>query len=294
MNSSLITLEAQLGIAAMLLRSFIVGLLVIVLGQASLKAQGRLIAVDSSRALYEINMTNGAKTQIGTVSANASTTGGLAVNPNTGVIYLTSTGNDSLFTLDIATGNATLVGAYGDAAVVMHGLEYHNTNGTLYGVSSHNNGLYSINILTGAATLIGTSGLTSFSNLGYNSDTNVMYSTNSGTDSFYTMNVATGGTTLIGALSGPTNPNGLAYNFDNQTMYLVDNTTDNLYTINLNTGAATLIGSTGTGNLLGLAYVAAIPEPSTILLLSGSVAGVLLTYRMRRRSPRNARPAIKK
>ena len=37
-------------------------------------AQERLIAVDSSRALYEVNMSTGAKTQIGTVSANASTT----------------------------------------------------------------------------------------------------------------------------------------------------------------------------------------------------------------------------
>lgn len=38
-------------------------------------AQGRLICVDSSRALFEVNMQTGAKTQIGTVSANAGTTG---------------------------------------------------------------------------------------------------------------------------------------------------------------------------------------------------------------------------
>ena len=251
---------------------------------STLLAQGRLIAVDSSRALSEINMLTGAKTSIGTVSANAGTTGGLAFDRGTGIVYLTSTSNDSLYTLNLATGTATLVGAYGDAAVVMHGLEFHQGNGLLYGVSSHNNGLYSISTVTGTATLIGTSTLTSFTNLGYDSDTNIMYATNSGADSFYRMNIATGATTLIGPLSGPTNPNGVAYNFDNQTMYMVDNNTDNLYTINLNTGAATFVGSNGAGNLLGLAYVTAIPEPSTVVLISGAVViGYLGTRRWRKR-----------
>lgn len=213
-----------------------------------------LIAVDSSRGLYEIDPTTGAKTQFGTVSANAGTCGGLAIGAGN-LVYLTSTSLDSLFTLDLATGTATLVGAYGDAAIVMHGLEYVPTTDTLYGVSSHNNGLYEINKTTGAATLIGTSGLTSFSNLGWNSTTGVMYSSNSGADSFYTMDLATGATTLLGPLNGPTNPNGIAYDPLTQTMYLVCNSTDSLYTVDLATGAATLVGSTGTGNLLGLAWL---------------------------------------
>jgi DNA-binding beta-propeller fold protein YncE len=137
----------------------------------------------------------------------------------------------------------------------MHGLEYVPSTDTLYGVSSLNNGLYEINKTTGAATLIGTSGLTSFTNLGWNSLTGTMYATNSGTDSLYTMNLATGAMTLVGALSGPTNPNGLAFDAENGILYLVDNSTDSLYNVNMTTGAATLIGSTGTGNLLGLAYI---------------------------------------
>jgi len=137
----------------------------------------------------------------------------------------------------------------------MHGLEYVPATDKLYGVSSHNNGLYEIDKTTGAASLIGTSGLTSFTNLGWDSIAGVMYATNSGTDSLYTMNLATGATTLVGPLTGPTNPNGLAFDPDTGTMYLVDNSTDSFYTINLATGAATLIGSTGTGNLLGLAYI---------------------------------------
>lgn len=212
-----------------------------------------MIAVDSSRALYEIDITTGTKTSIGTVSANAGTTAGLAIGAGN-VVYLTSTGNDSLYTLDLATGTATLVGAYGDSAIVMHGLEYVPATAKLYGVSSHNNGLYDINTATGAATLIGTSGLSSFTNLGWDSTNGIMYATNSGADSFYTMNLATGAATLVGALTGPTNPNGLAYLAATDTLYMVDNNTDSLYTINRATGAATLIGSTGSGNLLGLAW----------------------------------------
>lgn len=238
------------------------------LALAALASSGvaqRMIACDSSRVLSEIDITTGAKTAIGTISVNAGTTAGLAYDRASQTMYLTSTGNDSLYTLDITTGTATLVGAYGDSAIVMHGLEWDSSTGTLYGESSHNGGLYSISTVTGVATLIGTSGLTGFTNLGFDSANNVMYATNGGTDSLYTMNLGSGAATLVGALNGPTNPNGVAFNSDDGTMYLVDNSTDTLYSINLATGAATVIGSTGTGNLLGLAYIPREPAmPFTI------------------------------
>ena len=214
-----------------------------------------IVAVDSNRALSEVNPATGAKTPIGTVTANAGTTAGLAVGASN-IVWVTSTTLDSLFTVDLATGTATLVGAYGDPAVVMHGLEYVGATDTLYGLSSHNNGLYNINKTTGVATLIGTSGLTSFTNLGWNSVTGVMYATNSGTDSLYTINLATGAATLVGALgSGVANPNGLAFDPDTGVLYMVDNNTDTFYTVSMATGAATPIGPMGAGNLLGLAYI---------------------------------------
>ncbi|HSL18539.1 MAG TPA: hypothetical protein VLB51_11600 [Methylomirabilota bacterium] len=220
----------------------------------TVEAQTHLIAVDSSRSLWEIDRVTGAKTQFGTVSSNAGTTAGLAIGAGN-TVFLTSTGNDSLYTLDLPTGTATLVGAYGDSAIVMHGLEYVPATNTLYGASSHNGGLYEINQATGAATLIGTTGLTSFSNLGWNSDTGVMYLTNSGADSFYSIDLATAAVTLIGPLNGPTNPNGVAYDPDAGTLFVVCNSTDALYSVDMATGAATLIGSTGSGNLLGLAWI---------------------------------------
>lgn len=252
---------------------------------ASVRAQ--MYAVDSNRSLYLIDINTGAKTQIGTVSANAGTAAGLAYSAASNTVYLSSTGNDSLYTLDLTTGVATLVGAYGDSAIVMHGFEFDDSTGILYGMSSHNNGLYSISTTTGLATLIGTSGLTSFTNLGYNSITDQLFATNSGTDSFYLMNRASGAVTLIGALIGPTNPNGLAFNRDNQLLYLVDNSTDNLYTINTMTGATTLIGSTGSGNLLGLVYIP-VPEPGTWMLM-GCGAAFFAVRRWSRRGQRTRR-----
>jgi hypothetical protein len=218
---------------------------------------GRLIAVDSSRALYELDMGTGARASIGTVSSNAGITAALARDPATGTVYLSSTSLDELFTLDLGTGNATLVGPYGGTSTVMHGLEFDSSTGTLYGGSNGN--LFRINRTTGAATQVGTSGLTSFTNLGYNSYTDVLFATDSGTDSSYIVNRATGAMTLLGALNGPTGPSGLAFNPSDGRMYLVDNSTDSLYTISPSTGGAALIGSTGVGNLLGLVH---IPEPA--------------------------------
>ncbi|MCU0688242.1 MAG: hypothetical protein MUE97_00655 [Phycisphaerales bacterium] len=221
--------------------------------------QERLIAVDSSRALSEINPATGVRTQIGTVSANAGTCGGLAHNCQTNTLWLTSTSNDSLYTLDVATGTATLVGTYDGSTtspIVMHGLEWDSTTGTLWASSSHNGGLYSVNTSTGVATLVGLTGLSSFTNLVHDPVANKLYATNGSTDSFYEIDRTTGAATLIGTLLGPTNPHGLAFNRSNNTIYLVCSNTDTLYRINPATGAAAAIGSVGTSNLLGLAWVA--------------------------------------
>lgn len=202
------------------MRNTLTAIGLVAMASTAVASGGRMIAVDSSRALYDIDITTGAKTQFGTVSSNAGTTAGLAYDPVSQTMYLTSTSLDSLFTLDITTGTATLVGPYDAStpAIVMHGLEYDPSTGKLYGFSSHNTGtFYEIDKNTGAATMIGTvSGTLSFQNLGYNSDTNVMYMTSGGrtggiSDALHTVDPLTGAVIDIGPLGASTNPNGLAY-----------------------------------------------------------------------------------
>ena len=219
---------------------------------ASTSAAQFLVAVDS--AVSTIDSATGAKTPFATLSATVGVASGLAYDAATRTMYLSSSNINSLFRLDLATGTTTSVGSYGAGVILIHGLEFDSSTGRLYGASSGGS-IYVIDRSTGSATSIGTSGLTGPINLGYDARNKVMYATNSNTDSLYRMNLATGTASLIGPLNGPTSPQGLAYDSDTGVMYLVDNSTDNLYSIDLGTGAATLIGTTGTGNLLGLAYL---------------------------------------
>jgi hypothetical protein len=234
------------------MHAFGIAALVLAAGSSAALGQGRMIAVDSGRILYEIDRTTGNKVVIGAVSANAGTTGGLAYDAVSGTVYLTSTNNDALYTLDIATGDATLVGLYNED-VVMHGLEWNSGNNTLYGGSRGD--VHTIDTTTGQSTLLITSGLTSFANLVYDSLNDAMYMTSSSTDFFYALDLDGLLANFVGPLAGPTNPNGLAYVAEEDTIYLICNNTDSLYTVDPATGNTTLIGSTGDGNLLGLVWI---------------------------------------
>lgn len=250
------------------------------------RAQGTLFAVDSNRNVYQINAATGAATLAGVAPPEVGVPAGLAFDPATQTVYLTSTNFDSLYRYDLLTSTAILIGPYGVIPdFVMHGLEFDTSTGTLYGASTHDGGVYTINTATGTATLVGLTGQTTNpTNLVHDPFGNVMYATSSNTDSFYSVNRATGALTLIGALGGPTNPNGLAFNTDDGLIYLVDNNTDSLYTINPATGAATLIGATGTDNLLGLVFIP-VPEPTTWATASAiGLAGLFLCGRRRRRA----------
>src|SRR5262245_51562671 len=93
---------------------------------APVQAQ-RLIGLDSSRTVWDIDITTGARTLLGTISANAATVGGLAYDLVTGRLFTTSTSLHQVFTVDVTNWSATLIGSYGLASPFMHGLEWDPT-----------------------------------------------------------------------------------------------------------------------------------------------------------------------
>jgi len=233
---------------------------------------GQLIAIDSTRILYEIDPATGAKTQIAIVSSFVGTAAGLARDPSSGTIYLTSATTDTLYTLDVGTGIPTVIGGYGTTSVVMHGLEWDSTQNTLWGGSGGN--LWHINPANGFASLVGLSGLSAFMNLGYVPGADVLYGTNNGTDNLYQVNRNTGTVTLVGPLmGGATNPSALAYDTDNSVLYMLDANNDSLYTVDPATGAATLVGPHGPSDLLGLVYIPGTPPHTPFCFGDGTGTG---------------------
>ncbi|MBK8975613.1 MAG: hypothetical protein IPM29_06780 [Planctomycetes bacterium] len=100
-----------------------------------------MIAVDSTLgpdAVYELSLTTGAKTALGTLSSNTAIPGKLAYDAIGGKLSATANGTDSLFIIDVTNWDARLVGPFSvTSSVVMQGCELDLSTGTLYGMSSH-------------------------------------------------------------------------------------------------------------------------------------------------------------
>ncbi len=220
--------------------------------------RGRLIAIDSSRALADIDPRTGAKTALPTANAAASTTAGLAYDEATGRVFLSSTGNDSLFTLDIATAAVTLIGSYGNAAPRHARARWDSGTHTLFGISAHDGGLYTINPSTGLASLIGLTGLvgtSTFINLVYDSRRDVLHATSSLTDSFCTHQPRHRRGHAHRFPRRVRQPRPLAYDADNDLVYLLDNTSDAPTPSTAPPAPPPSSALNGAGNFIGLAYV---------------------------------------
>jgi hypothetical protein len=215
----------------------------------------RLLAADSNRTLYELDLVTAQRTPVVTLAAAIGTPSGLAFDPASGTLYAASASNRALYTIDPSIGAVTLIGPFGDPALNMHGLELDTSTGQLWGASQHDGGIYTIDRLTGAATLLVTTGLGSFTNLGYDSRADVLFATNGFGDTLQRVDRATGALSLVGPLQTSGNPNGLAFHSGTGVLYLIDNSSDQLYAIDTATGRAHVVGPTGAGNLLGLAFV---------------------------------------
>lgn len=228
--------------------------------------------------LFTINRYTGATTAFGGLSSNINiSSGGLAINPVTGVMYATGGVGDpnpnvahqstGLLTIDKITGAATLVGyaagncCTGDFGIMLNGLGF-RSDGTLFANGSALGGpsypdpstshLYTVDLATGAATNIGPTGVTLGRSLGYS---------------------------------------GLAFNNNGALLSLgsLDAASGALYSVNTFNGAAISLSGTGLpygsgpihfGVDGGLAFVPAVPEPETyVMMLAGLGLIGFIAYR---------------
>ena len=231
--------------------------------------------------LFSINRSTGATTAFGGLSSSINlSSGGLAINPLTGVMYATGGFNDGvnayqstgLFTIDKTTGAATLVGfaggncCTGDFGIMLNGLGF-RSDGTLFAngwalggpsyPDSSTSHLYTVDLATGTATNIGPSGVTLGRSLKYS---------------------------------------GLAFSDDGTLLSLgsLDAASGALYSVNTANGTATSLSGTGlpygTGPIhfgvdggLAFAPTAPVPVPAAVWLFGSGLLGLIGVARRKAR-----------
>lgn len=244
-----------------------------------------LVAIDNGAdSLVQIDSVTGVKTTVGSLGTDVSF-GDLAYDGST-LFMLGGRGNNGLFSVNTTTGAATLIGLHGIND--LFGLAFNAATGTLYATQfSGGQGVYTLNSLSGAATFLsnvtpGIGGLT------FNTSTNQLVGTQDGAGSFYSINAATGAKTLLSAGSGFVNDGDLAFDASTNAYFLGDYN-GNLYRYDASTYNRTLVAA-NLGGLDGIAIlssVAAVPEPSTWMLMLIGMAGV--GFSMRRKEKQTLR-----
>ena len=177
-------------------------------------------AVNSvTNKFIKINKTTGAVTVIGPCvptqdPINEAFTG-MAIDPTTGIIYLSSSNYSSsswLYMVNPSTGTPSLVGVITNSPITI--AIAINNNGQMYGYDIVNDVMLSINKSTAAGTVLGSLGFDANFGQGMDFDpiTGTLYLAAFNNSTFQaelrTANTTTGNTTFIGAL-GSTTPGGL-------------------------------------------------------------------------------------
>ena len=153
---------------------------------------------------------------------------------------------------------------------------------------TNNDDLYTINTSTGAATFVGESGIsTSNRGLAFSPMGDLYLKSGS---QLSILDPLTGQSISLGATLDASTNNALAFN-PSGVAYSISRTgaTTRLVTLNLTTGTVTDIGDMGTGAIAALVFVdddiAAVPEPSAVVLqLTGVGAFVLFARRRLRKT----------
>lgn len=226
--------------------------------------------------LWTIDTVTGAGTLVGATGTSA--TFGAAFAPD-GSLY---TVTDSYSTagkvgrFNLTTGAVTSVSG---AAVGVPGLMVFEfaSDGTFYAASWGTNSLYTINLATGLPTLVGALGFSGIMDLAFDSAGDLWAVDGS---SLFEIDTATGAGTFVTAI-GLGCSMGIAFD-SSDNLFATDYCAadSGLYRINTVTGAASLIGLTGiSAPHGGDIYVASVPEPDTLILLSIAGIGLLALRR---------------
>jgi hypothetical protein len=250
-----------------------------VVGAAHSAAHAKLIGVDLTGVLYDIDQTTGAASN--PRSTGVSRFAGIAFGLN-GTLYGLTTAQslpaNALVSIDPATGATTTIGSTGLQNISEGDLTVDPTTGIMYGGMQIDSGLliylFTVNPTTGKATKLSQSATADVSALAVAAN-GTMYAYDTNVEQFYTMNKTFGTTENIhSTFFGLGSTMGMTFDRSTGVLYIADggtNGTNSLYRMNPSNGAAFLIGPTGiTGGVWGLAYVP-VPEPSALALLFGAL-----------------------
>lgn len=219
--------------------------------------------------LYSIDTNSGLATNIGTSGVNNGTVG-LSPSGTPGLLF----GGQPFGLLSI---NADGSGSASAGTQGIEGLAYDPVNDILYG--QLNSDFFTLNQGTGAkvdnvANAPGDMDGLAFGRGG-------VFGLNDSNDSLYFYNPIGDTWSLVGALGIAVNNPGLAYDPSLDTLYAIGGSA--LLSVNADNGTATTIGNHGLGNVGGgLAFVSAVPEPATLLLLGLGIVAV--GYQRRKRA----------
>ena len=274
----------------LLRNKFLVSLFLLVPSIGFADTLGYSIA-SSTNDLYQIDLTNGMATDLGTINSDA-ILGGVAASGST--LYAVSTsdsGNYPSQLYNVTSAPGSLIGNTGTRFGNTTGAAYSTQNGMIYSLGSSpsltmgvtQSALYQINPATGQSMLLGTSN-TYANGLAFNS-AGVAYATDfEQTGSLYTVTLNPFSLTLVGnfglGIGGTGFESGAAFDPVTGSLYVLreDGAIFTVATTGANAGTATFDSfatDTSTGqripsSLEGLAVSAAAtttPEPGSLLLV---------------------------
>lgn len=110
--------------------------------------------------LYSLNLTTGAATLIGQITAPTDATGTIMIDIAmncAGQLYGHNISDDALYTINTTTGAGTFIGTHGLAANFAQGMDFDNQDGTLYAfiyTGTGTNRFGTFNLATGAFTTL--------------------------------------------------------------------------------------------------------------------------------------------